>query len=235
MIRSTREEILAAAARQFATTGYKGTSLQDIALKVGCSKATLLYHFDGKEALLADLIGPPLAALAELDASLAGLDDRAVQLAAIEGFVTLALRFRREIPVIYGDFAELVRHPACRELPRLTERLVEAFSGRSARPIDQIAALVVLAGIPAAVVEGAATAGPAASAAGSAPAPAPGASVPGPAPGVPGPAPGVPSPAPGAAGSTAPAHGSNQPIESDVSALRDALITIAVRTVRADP
>ena len=52
----THGEILAAAARRFAVTGYKGTSLQDIAREVGCSKAAVLYHFAGKEALLAELM-----------------------------------------------------------------------------------------------------------------------------------------------------------------------------------
>ena len=56
--RRTHGEILAAAARRFAVTGYKGTSLQDIAREVGCSKATVLYHFAGKEALLAELMAP---------------------------------------------------------------------------------------------------------------------------------------------------------------------------------
>ena len=48
-------EILAAAARRFAVTGYKGTSLQDIARAVGCSKATVLYHFANKDEIVFEL------------------------------------------------------------------------------------------------------------------------------------------------------------------------------------
>ena len=63
---STREEILSAAAGLFAADGYKGTSLQDIAAAVGCSKATLLYHFATKEMILATLLAPPVRDLVTL-------------------------------------------------------------------------------------------------------------------------------------------------------------------------
>lgn len=90
----THGEILAAAARRFAVTGYRGTSLQDIAREVGCSKATVLYHFANKEALLAELMSPAIAVLRDLDDQLTGLTGAAAQQAAGVGFVDLAVRFR---------------------------------------------------------------------------------------------------------------------------------------------
>ena len=51
-----RREILAVSQRLFSTVGFRGTSLQMIADEVGCSKASLLYHFKSKAAILDALI-----------------------------------------------------------------------------------------------------------------------------------------------------------------------------------
>ncbi|MFC7713801.1 TetR/AcrR family transcriptional regulator [Nonomuraea recticatena] len=53
-----RGHILDSALQLFATQGYKGASLHDIAQVAGCSKASLLYHFVSKEAILAELLTP---------------------------------------------------------------------------------------------------------------------------------------------------------------------------------
>jgi len=47
-----REEIVRAAARTFATKGYRTGSLQDVAEQVGITHAGVLHHFGSKEQLL---------------------------------------------------------------------------------------------------------------------------------------------------------------------------------------
>jgi AcrR family transcriptional regulator len=148
----TREDILAEAARMFARTGFKGTSLHDIAVAVGCSKATLLYHFAGKEALLVALVEPAVQDLRVLDERLATLTGQDARAAAIEGFVDLVLRYRRQISLVY-DSLQISAIPCFPGLDDMTERLVRAFAGHSTDPVDDLAARVVLSGICTIVIE----------------------------------------------------------------------------------
>ncbi|MGC5329942.1 TetR/AcrR family transcriptional regulator [Micromonospora sp. DT62] len=147
MVPETHDEILAAAARRFATTGYRGTSLQDIAGEVGCSKAAVLYHFANKEAILTELMAPAIDVLQALDERIRAHRGADAQRVAAEGFVDLAVRFRREIALLRGEFPELLKQPAFAHIQRMSERLVDALAGHPERPSARIVALVLLAGI----------------------------------------------------------------------------------------
>jgi AcrR family transcriptional regulator len=148
----TRDEILNAAARQFASAGFKGTSLQDIADEVGCSKANLLYHFDGKDAILTALVAPAARDLAALADRLTALDADAARDAAIDGFADLVMRYRREVALIFDELLSIFDRPAFESLWPDIETLLDACAGRSPDPDQRLTAEVTLAGISAVVL-----------------------------------------------------------------------------------
>ena len=148
MTPGTHDEILATAARRFAFAGYKGTSLQDIARDVGCSKAAVLYHFPNKEAILTELMAPALTVLQALDDRIVAATGPAdAQRVAMEGFVDLAVRFRREIALLLTEFQQLLETPEFAHIQRIGDRVIDAVAGHPDRPAARLAARVVLAGI----------------------------------------------------------------------------------------
>ena len=62
----TRERIQAIAVELFVEQGYDKTSLQEIADRLGVTKAALYYHFKSKEAIVASLFHDWLAAVDQI-------------------------------------------------------------------------------------------------------------------------------------------------------------------------
>lgn len=58
---TTRDRLRAAAAERFGRRGYDGTSMADLAERIGVTKATLYSHYPSKEALLLDLFEDAIA------------------------------------------------------------------------------------------------------------------------------------------------------------------------------
>jgi AcrR family transcriptional regulator len=75
-----KEEILDVATRLFAERGYEGTSMNDVAERVGMRKASLFYHFATKDALyeavLDRLVASLQAALEAIYVSSGTFEDR---------------------------------------------------------------------------------------------------------------------------------------------------------------
>jgi AcrR family transcriptional regulator len=145
----TKHEILNAATRLFGEFGYRGTSLADIAHEIGYSKASVLYHFASKEALLAELIAPVAADLQALLERVSALPVTQARRSAIEGYADLTLTHKETVAVLQTEEPLLLQDPHF----RLYERLVGVLQGGGHNTQTRVAAIMVVAGIAAACTE----------------------------------------------------------------------------------
>jgi AcrR family transcriptional regulator len=107
------QRVLDAALDLFSEHGFEGTSLQDIADRLGVTKAAVYYHFHTKDEILLALVEPAfdeLLALAD-----AGLQARRRGAVDIAGYVDFLLRHRRVA-------AYLTRDPTAMSRPVLVEK-----------------------------------------------------------------------------------------------------------------
>ncbi len=108
----TRTRILDAALELFSEHGFDGTTLQQIADRLGFTKAALYYHFRSKDELLEALLTPAIAGLEELLRTHEARPDSPVQRRRfIEDYLDYLLGQRRLIAYMVSDLA-IVAHPA---------------------------------------------------------------------------------------------------------------------------
>ncbi len=142
----TRREIVQRAMELFQTNGYNATSLQDIATAAGCSKATVLYHFNGKAAVLAAVLEPSAAALDEVLAELEGLSPAAAQELAISRFVELSVEKRGIINVLQDVLQTIEQMPEFTDLITAGLRLTAYLAG-SPDPLENAIAKFAIGGL----------------------------------------------------------------------------------------
>ncbi|MCM3886044.1 TetR/AcrR family transcriptional regulator [Frankia sp. R82] len=145
-----RGQLLDVALRLFGQRGFRGTSLQDIAKEVGCSKASLLYHFASKEAIFNELLTPSMTAFDALNETLQNAPTPVVARQAVEGFVDVVIRYRQQIAMVLqqaSEAAEASIEGNCTTSEQRAELLVTALSGRSTDPYVRLRSRMAIGAI----------------------------------------------------------------------------------------
>ena len=142
----TRHEIVRQAMDLFQAKGYNATSLQDIATAAGCSKATVLYHFSGKPAVLAAVLEPAANDLAELLVQVRKLPRAESQEFTIQRFIDLAVVHRGVIDVIQDVIPVIEQMPEIGGLVADGIQLTRFLAG-SDDPLEQDLATFAVNGL----------------------------------------------------------------------------------------
>ncbi|MCW2778399.1 MAG: hypothetical protein JWN17_2124 [Frankiales bacterium] len=122
------QRVLDVALALFTEHGFDGTSLQQIADRLGVTKAAVYYHFRSKDDLLAALVDPAFAELEDLLSRTEALPRGAArQKCALSEFVDYLLRHREAAAWMSRDAAALTR-PAVWERAQGTQRRLEALA-----------------------------------------------------------------------------------------------------------
>jgi len=111
---TTADDLRRVALQEFATAGYLGTSLQQIADRAGVSKATVLYHFTSKEVLLEAVLSPALDQLDGIlgQVGLAGLQRGGeARVEFLERFVDFLIEHRSAVYIFVNQATSLVDIP----------------------------------------------------------------------------------------------------------------------------
>lgn len=104
----TSARIRETAAELFAAHGYEGTSLREIAERVGITKAALYYHYPSKEALLHAIVQPLLDDLRDLvDETTHMLEGAEAKRRFIEDYLGLVLRHRWVCAILFRDLTSI--------------------------------------------------------------------------------------------------------------------------------
>ena len=146
-------EIISAAEELFAQHGFQGTSIAEIAARVGISKQNLLYYFPTKEALYKRVLDGVLDEWLERMSVFtdAGADPEA----SLRGYISAKLQYSRERPaggraaaneIISGGrlYAAEIRARVVQVLRAQAETLQKWVADRRVDPVDPVHLMFVL-------------------------------------------------------------------------------------------
>ncbi|GAB6902187.1 TetR/AcrR family transcriptional regulator [Kineosporia succinea] len=144
----TRERILAAALELFAENGVHGTSLQQIADRLGVAKASVYHQFPTKDAMVVAVVQPATDAVGALVDEAESIADRAGQLdVLLRGMVDLVVEQRTLAAVLHGDPGVEPVLRAFTDLPGRVQRLQDLLLGADPSPARRVALSVLGGGL----------------------------------------------------------------------------------------
>jgi AcrR family transcriptional regulator len=148
----TRGRILDAALALFSEHGFDGTTLQQIADRLGFTKAALYYHFRSKDDLLDALHAP---AVADIEALLDAYEETPITPARrrsfVQDYLDYLLRHRRLMAYIVRDLASLARPTFASNDRR--DRIEAIITGGEADFNEQIRVAMALGGTHAVIAQ----------------------------------------------------------------------------------
>ena len=152
---NTSDELRAIALEQFASVGFAGTSLQQIADAAGFSKSSVLYHFASKEALLQDVLTPAIDRLDEMLDRVAEAPDPAEGRARfVDDFIDFLLRYRLEVHTFINQGQSLRGIPVIDRAGQVIVRLSETLCDENASTEDRLRLGMALGGAAYTLVAG---------------------------------------------------------------------------------
>jgi AcrR family transcriptional regulator len=141
-MKDTRQKILDAALDLFTERGYDKVTLQEIADRVGVTKAALYYYFQSKETILETLMEPFLEIHDRFHSMFTSTPTRESWAKGLAAFVKWALPQRRLFELAQSNhtaFQELMRRPENDQRHvRLHERIDVALADESVALEDRV-------------------------------------------------------------------------------------------------
>jgi AcrR family transcriptional regulator len=133
----TRSRILDIALELFSVQGYAGTSIADIAGRLGTTTAALYYHFKSKADILETLFAEPIAAYSKLGELAAG-DLSTEEL--LSSFLDMTVNSRELLSLIGADPS--IRSLLDERLPVKPAQMIEGIIARLGGPAPDRRALI---------------------------------------------------------------------------------------------
>lgn len=127
---ATRQCILEAAQRHFASGGYHGASIRDIVHTCGVSNAALYYHFGSKQNLYFEVLGEYIAAVVgQLQLADTGKGTCRSRLSRVAlAYAQIILESQSVLQTLLRDMAQFDQDEIARLLPDVSRQIPSAFA-----------------------------------------------------------------------------------------------------------